>query len=108
MNGNQALGYSIFSYFDTLNSDATGCFLCNRKVCDACHYFLLPSKRIKSVVTGKVTKSDNHYLVAHITSFIVLRVCSVIESGLGRQLIFGLDFPTTRIILSRERGRALW
>ena len=56
MNGNQALGYSIFSYFDTLNSDATGCFRCNRKVCDACHNFLLPSKRIKSVVTGKSYK----------------------------------------------------
>ena len=27
---------------DTLNSDATGCFRCNRKVCDACHNFLLP------------------------------------------------------------------
>ena len=41
---------------DTLNSDTTGCFRCNRKVCDACHNFLLPSKRIKSVVTGKCYK----------------------------------------------------
>ena len=36
---------------DTLNNDASGCFQCNRKVCDACHNFLLPSKRIKGVVT---------------------------------------------------------
>ena len=48
----------------------------------------------------KVIKSDNHYLTAQITSFIVLRVCSVIDSVLGRQLIFGIDFPTTRVILT--------
>ena len=41
---------------DTLNSDSTGCFRWNRKVCDACHTFLVPSKRIKSVVTGKSYK----------------------------------------------------
>ena len=42
---------------NTLNSDdATGCFRCNRKVCDAYHNFLLPSKRITSVVTGKSYK----------------------------------------------------
>ena len=56
----------------------------------------------------KVIKSDNHYLTAQITSFIVLCVCSVIGSVLGRQLIFRLDFPTTRVILSRKRGRAVW
>ena len=63
---------------------------------------------IKSVVTGKVTKSDNHYLAAQITSFIVPRVCSVTDSVLGCQLIFGLDLPTTGVILSRKRGRAVW
>ena len=54
------------------------------------------------------TKSDNHYLAAQITSFIVLHVCSVTDSVLGHQLIFGFDFPTTRVILSRKRGRAVW
>ena len=37
----------------SVSSDALGCFRCDRKVCDACHNFLLPAKRIKSVVTGK-------------------------------------------------------
>ena len=92
---------------DTLNSDVAGCFRCDRKVCDACHNFLLPSNRIKSVATGKVIKSDIRYLAARITLFIVLYVCSVINSVLGRQLIFVLDFPTTRVILSRKRGCAL-
>ena len=41
---------------DTLNSDAVGCFRCNRKVCDACHNFLFPSNRIRSVATGKSHK----------------------------------------------------
>ena len=41
---------------DTLNRDAVGCFRCDRKVCDACHNFLLPSNRIKSVATGKSYK----------------------------------------------------
>ena len=48
---------------DTLNSDVLGCFRCNRKVCDACHNFLLPSKRIKSVATGK------SYKIRHSLSF---------------------------------------
>ena len=41
---------------DTLNSDVIGCFRCNRKVCDAFHNLLLPSKRIKSVATGESYK----------------------------------------------------
>ena len=41
---------------DSVSSDALGCFRCDRKVCDACHSFLLPAKRIKSVVTGKSYK----------------------------------------------------
>ena len=41
---------------DNLNSDVVGCFRCDRKVCDACHKFLLPSNRIKSVATGKSYK----------------------------------------------------
>ena len=40
----------------TLNSEVMGCFRCNRKVCDACHNFLLPSERIKSVATGNSYK----------------------------------------------------
>ena len=41
---------------DSVSSDALGWFRCDRKVCDACHNFLLPAKRIKSVVTGKSYK----------------------------------------------------
>ena len=41
---------------ESVSSDALGCFRCDRKVCDACHNFLLPAKRIKSVVTGKSYK----------------------------------------------------
>ena len=41
---------------DSVSSDAWGCFRCDRKVCDACHNFLLPAKRIKSEVTGKSYK----------------------------------------------------
>ena len=33
---------------DTLNSDLMCCFRCDRKVCAACHNFLLPSNRIKN------------------------------------------------------------
>ena len=50
----------------------------------------------------KVIKSDIRYLAAQITLFIVVYVCSVIDSVLGRQLIFVLDFPTTKVILSRK------
>ena len=55
----------------------------------------------------KVIKSDIRYLAAQITLFIVLYVCSVIDSVLGRQSIFVLGFPTTRVTLSRKRGRAV-
>ena len=41
---------------ESVSSDALGCFRCDRKVCNACHNFLLPAKRIKSVVTGKSYK----------------------------------------------------
>ena len=37
-------------------SDVLTCFRCDQKVCNACHNFLLPGKRIKSVVTGKSYK----------------------------------------------------
>ena len=52
-------------------------------------------------------KSDKHYLAAQITSFIVLRVCSVINNVLVCQLIFGLNFPNVRVILSRKRRLAV-
>ena len=39
-----------------VSSDALGCFRGDRKICDACHNFLLPAKHIKSVVTGKSYK----------------------------------------------------
>ena len=48
----------------------------------------------------KVIRSDIRYLAAQITLFIVLYVCSVMGSVLDRQLIFVLDFPTTRVILT--------
>ena len=41
---------------ESVSGDALGCFCCDRKVCDACHNFLLPAKCIKSVVTGKSYK----------------------------------------------------
>ena len=54
-----------------------------------------------------VIKSNIRYLAVQVTSFIVLYVCSVIDIVLDRQLILVLDFPTTRVILSRKRGRAV-
>ena len=50
----------------TLNSDATGCFRCNRKVCDACHNIYSHQKGSKVWLQEKVTKSDNHYLATQI------------------------------------------
>ena len=41
---------------ESVSNDALDCFRCDRKVCDACHNFLLPAKHIKSVVTGKSYK----------------------------------------------------
>ena len=41
---------------ESVSSDALGCFRCDEKVCDARHNFLLPAKRIKSVVTAKSYK----------------------------------------------------
>ena len=92
---------------DRVSSDTLGCFLCDRQVCDACHNFLLPAKRIKSVVIRAI-RSDNHYLATQITSFIVPYVQFVINSVLVHQLNSRLDYPTTRVTLSRKRGRAVW
>ena len=41
---------------ESVSSDALGCFRCDRKVCDACHNFLLPAEHIESVVTRKSYK----------------------------------------------------
>ena len=89
---------------DTLNSD----------VFDVIVRFVMLATIFYSHQTGSkvwqqenVIKSDIRYLATQITLFIVLDVCSVIDSVLGRQLIFVLDFPTTRVILSRKRGRAV-
>ena len=74
---------------DTLNSDVVGCFRCNRKVCDACHNFITPIKQDQQVLVPqvcqqeKVIKSDIRYFATKITLFIVLYVCSVIDSVLG-------------------------
>ena len=38
------------------DSDNIGCYRCHRQVCDACQNFLIPAKRIKSVVTRKSYK----------------------------------------------------
>ena len=38
------------------DSDNISCYRCHRQVCDACQNFLIPAKRIKSVVTRKSYK----------------------------------------------------
>ena len=62
----------------------------------------------KAWLQARAIKSDNHYLAAQITSFIVPHVHSVINSVLVHQLNFGLDYPTTKVTLSRKRERAVW
>ena len=57
---------------------------------------------------ARAIKSDNHCLAAQIKSFIVPHVHSVTNSLLVHQLNFGLDYPTTRVTLSRKRERAIW
>ena len=89
---------------DNLNSDVVGCFRCACKVCDACHNFYSHQTGSKVWQQEKLMKLDIRYPGAQITLFIVLYVCSVIDSVLGRQSIFELDFSTTRV---RERGRAI-
>ena len=59
---------------DTLNSDVIGCFRCDHKVCDACHNFLLPSNRIKSVATGKSYKI-RHSLSCRTNYIIYCSIC---------------------------------
>ena len=59
---------------DTSNSDVVGCFRCDHKVCDACHNFLLPSNRIKSVATGKSYKI-RHSLSCHTDYIIYCAIC---------------------------------
>ena len=59
---------------DTSNSDVVGCFRCDRKVCDACHNFLLPSNRIKSVATGKSYKI-RHLLSCRTDYIIYCAIC---------------------------------
>ena len=88
---------------ESVSSDALSCFRCDRKVCDACHNFLLPAKRIKSVVTGKSYKIRQ---ALSCRTFIVPYAHSVINSVLDHQLNSGLDYPTTRVISNRKRGRA--
>ena len=92
---------------DNLNSDVVGYFRCDRKVCDACHNFYSHQTGSKVWQQEKVIKSNIRYLAAQITLFIVLYVCSVINSVFGRQSIFVLGFPTTRVILSRKRRCAV-
>ena len=36
------------------DSDNIGCYKCHPRVCEACQHFLVPAKRIKSVVTRKL------------------------------------------------------
>ena len=63
---------------------------------------------LKAWLQARAIKSDNHYLVAQIKSFIVPYVQFVINSVLVHRLNSGLDYPTTRVTLSRRRGRAVW
>ena len=62
---------------------------------------------LKAWLQERAMKSDNHYLAAQITSFIVPYVHSVINSVLGHQLNSGLGYPTTRVISNRQKGRAV-
>ena len=55
-------------------NDVVGCFRCDRKVCDACHNFLLPSNRIKSVPTGKGYKI-RHSLSCRTDYIIYCAIC---------------------------------
>ena len=84
---------------DTLNSDVIGCFQCNHNVCDACHNFLLLSKRIKSVATEKSYKIRQSLSCRTDYIFYDFVCLLVIDSVLCRQLVFGLNFPTTRVIV---------
>ena len=92
---------------DTSNSDVVSCFRCDRKVCDACHNFLLPSNRIKSVATGKSYKIRNS-LSCRTDYIIYCAICLLCNRQcVGSSVNFVLDFPTTRVILSRKRGLAV-
>ena len=70
---------------DTLNSDVVGCFRCDRKVVMLVTIFYPHQTGSKVWQQEKVINSDIRYLAAQITLFIVLYVCSVIDSVLGRQ-----------------------
>ena len=49
---------------NSINSSIIECYRCHQQVCNACQNFLVPAKCIKSVTTGKVTKSDSPCHVA--------------------------------------------
>ena len=63
---------------------------------------------LKAWLKARAIRSDSHYLAAQITSSIVPYVQYIINSVLVHQLNSGLDYPTTRVTLSRKRGRAVW
>ena len=78
---------------ESVSSDALGCFRCDRKVCDACHNFLLPAKRINNMIAGK---SHTSIILPHrLHHFIVPYAHSVKNSVLDHQLNSWLDYPTT-------------
>ena len=62
---------------------------------------------LKAWLQARAIRSNNHYLAAQITSSIVPYVQYVINSVLVHRLNFRLDYPTTRVTLSRKRGRAV-
>ena len=94
---------------DTLNSDATGYFRCNRKVCDTCHNFLLPSKKIKSVIyTGKSYKIGQPlscctgYIIYCATCLLCNRQC------VGSSVNFRARLSDHKSHIKQKRGRAVW
>ena len=69
--------------------------------------FYFQQNVLKAWLQARAIRSDNHYLAAQITSFIVPYVQYVINSVLVHRLNSGLHYPTTRVTLSRERGHAV-
>ena len=70
---------------ESVISDVLGCFRCDRKVCDACHNFLLPAKRIKSVITGKSYKVrqalsySTDYIICYALCTLCNKLCWIIS-----------------------------
>ena len=58
---------------------------------------------LKAWLQARTIRSDNHYLAAQITSFIVPYVQYVINSVLVHRLNSRLDYPTTRVTIKQKK-----